>query len=327
MQHTRLPARTRLTLAAAAITLIAGACGSGTTLLSSARTAETSPIVTAEAPSTPSAPTTTPPSGPRAVPTTATEQEVDATTATTPVGPPEAAAGQPPDEPVDPPEPGSDDLAVEPVDPPEPEPIDDFASPDDDLTCGLPPMSDDATIGSELWVDIDGVGGDNDRIVAYFDGTWKLRGEFSTGAESEIEIPGAGAQGVRVLGLADVDLTYGGDEVIAVVGGGASAVEIGVFSFLEGGCIFRYQADGGGDFSVFSGATVNHGAGVLCGDGYITSWGFERDEDDTYSVWDASFEPVSLGVFGYMPSSDGYAEGLSHDDLSHTLFDCNGLSL
>lgn len=334
MQHTHVPSRTRLALAVAAITLIAAACGSDTTLSSSIT--PTATVETADAPAPTSTATTAPPAEPAPEPTATTAAPVtdegpDAATPTTPVGPPEAdteePADEPVDEPVEPPEPGSDELAVEPVDPPEPEAIDDFASPDDDLACGLPPMSDDAVIGNELWVDIDGVGGDNDRIVAYFDGTWKLRVEFSTGARSEVEVPGAGVHGVRAIGFADVDLTYGGEELLAVVGGGAYSAEIGIFSFYEGGCIFRYQADGGGDFSVHSGASVMHGAGVLCGEGYITSWGFERDDDDTYTVWDASFEPVSLGVFGYMPASDGYAEGVEHDDLSDTLFDCNGLAL
>lgn len=337
MQHTHLPTRTRLTLAAAAITLIAGACGSETTLPSSSAT-DGAPV-TAEAPAPTSAPTTAPPAAPTATTDApVTDEESDPTTPTTAGDSPKTTADEPADEPVEepvepadeptePPEPASEDLAAEPVDPPEPEPIDDFSSPDDDLTCGLPPMPDDATIGNELWVDIDGVGGDNDRVVSYFDGTWKLRVEFSTGPRSEIEIPGAGVHGVRSIGFADVDLTYGGDELLAVVGGGAYTVEIGVFTFLEGGCITRYQADGGGDFSVYSGASVMNGEGVVCGDGYITSWGFQREDDDTYTVWDTSFEPVSLGVFGYMPASDGYAEGLSHDDLSDTLFDCNGLSL
>ena len=325
MQHTHVPSRTRLALAAAAITLVAGACGSDTTLSSSSTPSE--PVVTAEAPTPTSAPATVPTSDPvltTAAPATEGESEVAAPVTT--VAPP---ADEPTEPPAEPPEPAGDDLAVEPVDPPEPADIDDLASPqdEDDLTCGLPPMSGDAVIGNEVRVDLDGVGGDNDRLVAYFDDTWKLRVEFSTGAQSEIEIPGAGVHGVRVVGLADVDQTYGGDEVLAVVGGGASSVEIGFFSFYEGGCIFRYQAEGGGDFSAYSGATVMNGAGLICGEGYVTSWGFERDDDDTYAVWDASFEPISLGVFGYMPASDGYAEGLAHDDLSDTLFDCNGLSL
>lgn len=331
MQHTHVPSRTRLTLAAAAITLLAAACGSDTTLSSSSTPSEA--VETADAAEPPSTSTTAPPATPAPEPTTnpVTDTESDAPSTTAPAEPAESTHDQPVDEPVEepaePPEPGSDDLAVEPVDPPEPEPVDDVASPDDELTCGLPPMPDDATIGNELWVDLDGVGGDNDRVVSYYDGTWKLRVEFSTGAESEIEIPGAGVHGVRAIGFADVDSTYGGDELLAVVGGGAYTVEIGVFTFLEGGCITRYQAEGGGDFSVYSGASVMHGDGVVCGEGYITSWGFEREDDDTYTVWDASFEPVSIAVFGYMPASDGYAEGLSEDDLSDTLFDCNGLSL
>ncbi len=306
MQHTHRSPRIRLAIIAAATMFVAGACGSPTTL--SSPIAPTAPAVTSEAPTTAPTPEDVPPE-PTAAP--ASDEESDVPALVTTVDPPTAPTSDPVTGPADP-----------------PADIDDFASPDDDLGCGpLFVVPDDALIGSDLWFSLDGGDVDDDRLVSYFDGTWKLRVEFSGGAQSEVEIPGASVHDVRVLGFADVDLAYGGEEIMAVVGGGASTVEIGVFSFLEGGCIFRYQADGGGDFSVYSGASVTHGSGIVCGEGYVTSWGFERDDDDTYAVWDSSFEPISLGVFGYMPSSDGHAEGLSFEDLSDTLFDCNGLSL
>ena len=222
-----------------------------------------------------------------------------------------------------------DDLVVVPVEPEPPVLIDDFRIGDEAPGCGgLAPIPADALISTEHWRDIDDDGFAEERIVAYFDGTWKLRGEVpEAGLASEIEIPGAGPHGVRVLGFADVDLTYGGEEIIAVVGGGAYAVEVGVFSFLEGYCIFRYQSDGGGDFGVLSGASVIFGEGVVCGDGHIVDWGYQREADDTYTVWSAAYEPVSLGVFGIMAASDDFAEGLSFDDIDDDLFVCDGMSL
>ncbi len=335
MQHTHRSPRIRLAIIVAATMLVAGACGSDT-VLTSPGAPTTEPNVIADAPASATPPTAAPdPTPTTTVATSPTTADTDATDTAPPTTIEPAPCGEIATEEqgcvqqiATTPHAVADELSLEPVDPPEPTEIEDLASPDDDLLCGpLLPVPVDALIGTEIWVDLDGVGGDDDRIVAYFDDAWKLRAEFSTGAQSELEIPGTGAHGVRVLGFADVDLTYGGEEIMAVVGGGASTVEIGVFSFLEGGCIFRYQADGGGDFSVYSGASVTHGSGVVCGEGYITSWGFERDDDDTYAVWDASFEPISLGVFGYMPSSDGFAEGLSFDDLNPDLFACNGLSL
>lgn len=221
-----------------------------------------------------------------------------------------------------------DDL-VAPSDPEPPVVIDDFAAPDEMLGCGgLAPIPDDAIIASEMWRDIDDDGFAEERIVSYFDGTWKLRGEIPEwGLSSELEIPGAGPHGVRVIGFADVDLTYGGDEILAVVGGGASAVEVGVFSFLEGYCMFRYQLEGGEDFGLLTGASVMWGEGVTCVDGLMVDWGYQREEDDTYTAWSAAYQPVSLGVFGYVPASDGFAEGLTLDEVDGDLFDCHGLTI
>lgn len=356
MHSNNITTRTRLTIAALGITLVAAACSSETvqTDTTAAPTevsteqvndsGDVNDVATSEADDSldpvvepvaltpaPATPTTTPdaPDTPDPVapePAPAADDEVEP-----PVDPtPPSAADDVAVPPVDPtPPPTIDDLAATPVDPPEPPVvIDDLMAPDNGPACGaLPDVSGDAVIGSDLWYDGDGGGVDDDRLVAYYDGSWKIRAEFSFGTQSEITIPGAGVSGVRVIGFADVDHTYGGEEILAVVGGGASTLEVGVFSFYEGGCIFRYAAEGGGDFGLMSGATITHGDGIICSDGFITSWGYQQDGDDTYTVSSASFEPVSLGVFGYVPASDGFAQGLSFDEISTDLFDCNGLTL
>ena len=204
--------------------------------------------------------------------------------------------------------------------------IDDFAS-DDDLGCGpLPSIPGDAVIGSELWVD-NGDGGE-DHYVSYFaDGIWTLRVDLLN-AQSEVVIPSAGVHGVEIIGMADVDPTYGGPELLATVGGGASTVEIGIFSLLEGGCIFRYQADGGGDFGVLVGASTQWGEGMVCAGGLIFDTGYQREDDDTYTAWSTPYQPVSLGTFGLVPDVDGYyEEGLSPDVTQAALFECGDLAL
>lgn len=185
-------------------------------------------------------------------------------------------------------------------------------------------IPDDAIYGS------DGIYNLNDsdevRLVTYFDGSvWRLRQQWGT-TISEVELPDAGASGARVIGLADV-AALGGHEILAIVGGGASTVEVGVFSSFEGPCLFRFQADGGGDFSLFAGATVGSGIGITCGDEWLDSWSYQLEEDDTYTLSGAAFEEVSTGTFGYMLASDGFVEGLTEAELPESIFDCNGLSL
>ncbi len=218
--------------------------------------------------------------------------------------------------------------------------VDELAAPDvvddaDELVCGpLPPVPADAMATEPFWFDLNDDGIADDLLVAYFsDGVWKLRSELQTWdggplAQSEVEIPGAGAHGVEVIGFADIDATYGGEEILAKVGGGASSIEIGYFTWLEGGCLTQYEsAVEAAPFTTFVGATIGHAQGLICGDGYLLRWGWMLDDDGTYSYHDAAFEGVALGTLGYMPASDGFAEGLTQDELPAELFDCNGLSI
>lgn len=317
MQHQRHPRRhLRLAAILVGLGLVTTACGSETVTSSEPVAKPTTPVAV-EAPTTTTAPPSSAPDS-TAPPTTA-----PATTAPPSTAPTTTAPSEPPVEPAAVPE-----ATPTTTEPPVPEPIDDLTYDDEPGPCTLPAMPVDTVIGGEVWFDL-GPGYEGQRVVSYLSGgAWKLRVEFTDGAASELEIPGAGVHGVRPIGFADVDLTFGGEELLAVVGGGASTVEIGMFAFLEGGCIHRYQSELGGDFSVHVGATTEWGTGLICGDGYVVDWGYERDPDDTYATWSAAFEPVSLPVFGYIPASDDVAEGLTLDEVSATpLFDCNGLEL
>lgn len=317
-----------LTISLIGLWLAASACGADAATSTTPVEPAATPTTTAAVAGTNEPPqVTTPDVDPPATTEPAPVDTPDTTTSTIePADVPEAAPTTtvPP---VPGPLAGADDLAAAP-DAPDPDPIDDLALDDEPGPCTLPAMPADAVIGDELWFDL-GEGNGDHRVVGYLaDGTWKLRVEFSFGAASEVEVPGAGVHGVRPIGFADVDLTFGGEELLAVVGGGASTVEVGVFAFLEGGCIHRYQSDLGGDFGVLVGASVGAGEGLYCGDGYLVDWGYQLQADDTYTRWSAAFEPVSLPVFGYVPASDDYAEGLGLDEVtSAPLFDCHGLGL
>lgn len=193
--------------------------------------------------------------------------------------------------------------------------------------CMTPPVPAGATIGTEILFDFGSMTGN--RAFSYVDsGTWKLRVEFGSGVTTEIVVPTSPATGVRPIGLADVDDTRPGDELFAVVGGGASALEVGVFGFRPDGCIERYQGQGGGDFTLVAGASTNQGEGLVCGPGYIATWGYQLDAGGTYSAYGAAFEAVSEFVFGYIPASDDFLDGLSFEEVSgRPVFDCNGLAL
>ena len=224
-----------------------------------------------------------------------------------------------------------DDFATpEPTPTVPPTPVDDLAAPEDDVMCGpLPTIPANAVIGSDLWLDLDGNGADDDRLVSYaVDGNWFLRGSIGP-SESEVAVPGAGVHGVRVLGIADIDHTYGGEEIVAVVGGGASAVEIGFFAFLEGGCLHRYMNEGGGDFGLMTGASIGSGAGLMCVGGQIIEWTFQLMEDDTYTMWEKTWEPVSVITIGAAVAVEGFeSSGLTYDEVAdYATFDCHGLSL
>lgn len=224
-----------------------------------------------------------------------------------------------------------DEIATPQPDPiPPVTPVDDLAAFEDELLCGpLPDIPVNAVIGSDLWLDLDGHGAPDDRLVSYaVDGNWFLRGWIGP-SESEVAVPGAGVHGVSVLGTADVDHTYGGDEIVAVVGGGAYSVEIGFFAFLEGGCLHRYLAEGGGEFGPSVGASIAFGSGLACVDGRVVETGFQRMEDDTYTVWEASYEPVSVITFGGAADVEGFeADGLTADEAAeYATFDCHGLTL
>lgn len=182
-------------------------------------------------------------------------------------------------------------------------------------------------IGTELSFDLDGSTGH--RVFSYIDGgAWRLRVEFASGASSELDVPSSAAFGVRPVGFTEIDDTRNGDELVAVVGGGASAVLLGVFGFRPDGCLQRYERDGGGEFVLGVGATTAQGEGLSCGPGYVAPWGYQLEADGTYSYWSAAYGPVGPFTFGYIPASDDFGDGLTLDEVSGwTPFDCGGLTL
>lgn len=319
MQNKHL--HTTFGLLALGASLVLGACATEDTVTVDATTPTTSATV-APAPETTTPEATTPETtAPETTQPAATEHDTTVPATTAPAAPETTA---PPSPTTTPPAPAAStptDLVA----------VDD----EDELPCGpLPAIPDDAVVGDEFWFDLNGDGIDGDLLVAYqSNGVWRLRAEIETWengpiAQSEVAIPDAGVHGVRMLGLADVDQTYGGDEIVATVGGGASTVEVGLFTFLEGGCLFRYQSEDGGAYSQLVGGTIDEGSGLICSDGWLFHTGYELAANGTYTVWSNPFQPVALGTIGIVPDLDGYyEEDLTFEEASADLFDCHGLTI
>ena len=108
----------------------------------------------------------------------------------------------------------------------------------------------------------------------------------------------------------------------------ALAIEIGIFTFLEGGCLTRYTAEGGGFYSQFVGGSIGSGSGLICVDGWFAHTGYELAGDDTYTAFSTPHEISGFLEIGMVPNIDGYyEEGLTFEEASAGLFDCHGLSL
>jgi hypothetical protein len=186
-----------------------------------------------------------------------------------------------------------DDLGLVPVQPAPPH----IPKGPSDLTivvppCGLfAPISGAASIASDITVDVADDGTADDPVVTYLDGDWTMRATVDD-ITSEVMISGVGPGAVRALGVADVGDLTNGNEIIATVGAGAYATQIGVFGIDHNGCL---------------------------------SW--SNQFDGTYIMDGAAYIESAPGQFTFMPASDDFSEGLTLDQLPTDLFDCNGLSL
>ncbi|MEM9748706.1 MAG: hypothetical protein AAF945_18585 [Actinomycetota bacterium] len=198
-----------------------------------------------------------------------------------------------------------------------------------DGPCGpVLPLGPDATIATDEFHDYFNDGTPEQTITYVRDGQWFLRVVHEPGPV-EMAIDDVGPGYVDVLGLADINHEMGGSEVMVRVGSTASHVKVGVFSFLEGGCLFQQRWEDESPFTFLVGATITAGEGAICHDGEIELTSYREDPDlpGTYLEGWAAFHGVDHLHFGYVPASDGFAEGLTIDEVVPAEFDCNGLPL
>ncbi len=236
------------------------------------------------------------------------------------------------------PDPGIDDFGIGTIDPVEPSPIDDLiVSPIDPEiiddfgiftpVCGWhAAIPASATIESDVMLDLAADGTADDRVISYVDaGNWKLR-TIVGGTISEVTVADVDPHAVRVLGAADIGAISAGNEIVATVGGGASAQLIGFFGRDALGCLFQFIDNGGFDFGLLVGGGVMWGEGMWCEVGAIGGYGWTIDGD--WWVWGgAGFHEASAGVFSYLPASDDFDEGLVADGVPSVGFDCFGMTL
>ena len=228
---------------------------------------------------------------------------------------------------------GDEVIAPEPEpEPPTPGPGD-LAAP---APCGpIGSIPADATITGDLLVDVDADGVADDRLIGYetAGGDWYLRAVVD-GVGSELALAGdAWPHGVVPLGLADLGAITPGPEILAVVGGGASGKNLGIFGLDADDCLFRFTIFGGGPLDVYIGATVNFLDTFGClGEpnvfGTVGFWtaNYVNHAENDWTGSSAAFAETAPGDFTYIPASDDFSEGLTVDDLPNDMFDCPGVT-
>lgn len=134
--------------------------------------------------------------------------------------------------------------------------------------CGLYlPIPANASNVASVFVDAFGDGSADDMVTSYYDvdnGQWRIRLIPSAGGVSEVTVTGVGPGYVEVLGAVHVD-TDDAEQILAVVGSGASALVLGVFGADAAGCLFQFDWHGTDEHVTFAvGATVGNMSGLLC---------------------------------------------------------------
>lgn len=193
------------------------------------------------------------------------------------------------------------------------------------LPCGSPPVVPaEATTTSTTLIDASGDGTADDVAVAYLDGTWRIRLEPSTGPISEVTIGDVGPGYVDVLGAVQID-ELPGDQIMAVVGSGASGVQLGVFGVDDHGCLFRFTHGDGRSIDIGVRATIGAQRGVFCAGNTLFSYGADAVGDDEWVAWGVDLRrtgPTTLDT-GTLDTQPGYAL----EELPTYELDCSGLTL
>ena len=99
---------------------------------------------------------------------------------------------------------------------------------------------------------------------------WFVRAEVSGGESSTVALGDLGASYAQALDGVDVDFALGADpgvnsdELLAVVGGGASGLNLGIFGFDAADCLFRFDDGTGASFIVPVAASTGQLSGLIC---------------------------------------------------------------
>lgn len=194
-----------------------------------------------------------------------------------------------------------------------------------DPGCGAWPAIPSTASGvSSVTIDALGDGTADDTITTYLDGTWRLRLESAAGVVSEVTIDDVGPGYAEVIGAIQVDEQVA-DQVLAVVGSGASGVRLGVFGADEQGCVFRFTHGDGSAPDLMVGGTAGWHRGVFCAGSTLFSYGADAVGDDEWHVWG-----VDLQRSGATTLDHGMVDsqpGVSTDDLPVYGLACPGLTL
>lgn len=100
--------------------------------------------------------------------------------------------------------------------------------------------------------------------------TWFIRAEVSGGFSSTVALGDLGVGYAQALDNVDVDFSLGAepgvnrDEIIAIVGGGASGVNLGIFGVGADGCVFQFDDGAGAPFETPIAASIGQRSGLTC---------------------------------------------------------------
>ncbi len=194
-----------------------------------------------------------------------------------------------------------------------------------DPGCGAwAPVPPDVSGVSSASIDALGDGSADDTITSYLDGTWRVRLVSSAGVVSELAIDDVGPGYAKVIGAVQID-EQAGDQVLAVVGSGASGVRLGVFGADEQGCVFRFTHSDGAALDLIVGGTTRWHQGVFCAGNTLFSYGADAVTDDEWQVWGVDLQRTGATTLGQgvIDSQPGVATA----DLPVYGLACPGLSL
>ncbi len=166
--------------------------------------------------------------------------------------------------------------------------------------------------------------------------TWFVRAEVSGGASSTIALGDLGASYAQALDGVDVDFSLGAapgvnrDELLAVVGGGASGLNLGIFGFESDGCMFQFDDGAGAPFSVSVAGTISQMSGLICDGAAGSQFLVELTASTTDGItWDTvDFRILRSGhsltlsdaLLGALPAADAGLAAYGHAQCGGTVW-------